>query len=139
MFVPGALIPWLRVRDAVTGQWRDLEEALPHRGYTLLIVTGVPDWGQDAPGGPTGAGVVLPDLGELADIRVLAADRTLRAMPAQANQVLLPESSHLVLIRPDHYVAACAPVASSTAVSTYLETSLKTSSRPTAAKTEVAP
>jgi 2-polyprenyl-6-methoxyphenol hydroxylase-like FAD-dependent oxidoreductase len=98
MFVPGALIPRLRIRDAETGRQQDLEEALPHRRYTLLIV--------QRSSRPGGNNTILPDLCGLADIRALDADGTLREMPGRIEPVPALDSSQFVLIRPDHYVSA---------------------------------
>lgn len=113
-FTPGALLPDRTVTDAATGAVGPLTEVISDLHHTLLIVGGRTD--PAAPDAALAASISKagPDF---VRIRALRGDGFLTG-----DQPLdpLPSGSRLVLVRPDHHVAAVAMAADPAPVAEYL-------------------
>jgi 3-(3-hydroxy-phenyl)propionate hydroxylase len=122
-FVPGALLPEVQVWDAAQARRVRLSAALPHLRYTLLVRTDLP--GPRIPAAVAGPVNRLAELyRDVVEVRVLDSLGVLHPQPG-GTAAAGPGSGRLILVRPDHHVAACRPLSDVFSVWTHLDSYLR--------------
>jgi 2-polyprenyl-6-methoxyphenol hydroxylase-like FAD-dependent oxidoreductase len=117
-FVPGALVPDVQVWDATGLRRIRLSAALPHLRHTLLVQTDLP--GPRIPAAAAGPVNRLTEIYRgLVEVRVLDSLGVLHRQPG-GTAAAGSGSGRLILVRPDHHVAACRPLTDVFSVWTHL-------------------